>query len=94
MSIIYWGSVYTDALMNAKILLDKAVAEESPHNEGVAKVLLAYTLGIATDLFGDIPYCEALKGTENILEPAYDSQQDVYASIVTLLDEALLPLLR
>lgn len=85
----YWGSVYTDALINAKILLDKAVAEGSPHNAGVAKVLLAYTIGIATDLFGDVPYQEALRGSENVLTPVYDSQESVYGSIFTLLDEAM-----
>jgi hypothetical protein len=85
----YWGSVYTDALMNSKILLDKAVAEGSPHNAGVAKVLLAYTIGITTDLFGDVPYLEALRGTENVLTPGYDSQEIIYGSIFTLLDEAI-----
>ena len=85
----YWGSVYTDALINAKILLDKAVEEESPHNAGIAKVMLAYTLGIASDLFGDIPYLDALQGSENVLEPTYDSQEVVYGSIFSLLDEAM-----
>jgi hypothetical protein len=85
----YWGSVYTDALINAKILLEKAETEESPHNAGVAKVLMAYTLGIATDLFGDIPYSEALKGSENVLKPVFDSQQSIYNSIFSLLDEAI-----
>jgi hypothetical protein len=85
----YWGSVYTDALINSKILLDKAVEEGSPHNAGVAKVMMAYTLGIATDLFGDIPYTEALKGSENVLKPLFDSQQSIYNTIFALLDEAV-----
>jgi hypothetical protein len=85
----YWGSVYTDAMINAKILLDKAEAEESPHNAGVAKVLMAYTLQVATDLFGDIPYTEALKGTDNVLQPVFDTQQSIYSTIFTLLDEAV-----
>ena len=33
----YWGNLYTEILINAKILADKAVEEGSPHNEGVAK---------------------------------------------------------
>lgn len=85
----YWGSIYTDALINSQILLDKAEAEGSPHNAGVAKVLMAYTLGIATDLFGDIPYTEALKGSENILKPVFDSQQSIYDAITSLLDQAV-----
>lgn len=85
----YWASLYTDALINSQILLDKAIAEESPHNAGLAKVLLAYTYEIASDLFGDIPLSEALMGSENNLVPIYDAQQDVYTSIMTMLDEGI-----
>jgi len=85
----YWGSIYTDAMINSKILLDKAEAEGSPHNAGVAKVLMAFTMEIATDLFGDIPYSEALKGSENILKPVFDPQQSIYNEIFSLLDGAV-----
>lgn len=84
-----WSSIYTEILNESKVLAEKAVAESSPHNEGMAKVMTAYTLGIATDLFGSIPYLDALKGTENVLKPVFDSQEVVYGTIFTLLDEAL-----
>jgi hypothetical protein len=84
-----WENLYTQILVDADILMKKAVEEESPHNEGLAKVMTAYALAIGTDLFGDMPYSEALRGTENILTPAYDSQQEIYNSIFSMLDEGV-----
>lgn len=85
----YWASLYTDAMINAQIMMEKAEEQESPQNMGVAKVLLAYSLGIGTDLFGDIPWTEALKGGEGVLQPEYDSQQDIYTAILDLLNGAI-----
>ena len=85
----YWSNIYTELLNETKILAEKAVEEGSPHNEGMAKVMTAYTLGIASDLFGDIPYLDGLKGSENVLKPVFDNQEVIYGSIFTLLDEAL-----
>ena len=89
-----WSSVYTGMMINSSILINKAKTEgaESPNFAGVGQVLMATTLGITTDFFGDIPYSEALSGSQNILKPAYDSQESIYGSIFTLLDEAVVNL--
>jgi hypothetical protein len=49
--------------------------------------MTAKALGVLTDHFGDIPYSQAFQGADN-LKPAFDSQEDIYASIFTLLDDA------
>ena len=86
-----WTNIYTEIMMNSTIIIDKADDEgvESPNFAGVAQVLLATSLGISTDLFGDMPFTEAFKGGENILSPVYDGQQSLYGSINTLLDQAI-----
>ena len=87
-----WNSVYTNIFMNTKILIDKAEnteGAESPYNAGVGKVLMATALGVATDLFGDMPYSEALMGDENVLTPAFDAQETLYTTIQSLLDDAI-----
>lgn len=85
-----WNSFYRDAMMDLTLVIEKSQAEatKSPYYEGIAKVMLAYDLGLATQLWGDIPYSEAWKGLEN-KHPAYDAQSDIYATIQTLLDEAI-----
>ncbi len=84
-----WNSMYTEVLINLDILIKKAEEQESPHNAGVGKVLTAYTLAVMSDLWGDLPYTDALKGTENVLEPMFDTQEQIYGSIFSLLDGAV-----
>ncbi|MDH3381596.1 MAG: SusD/RagB family nutrient-binding outer membrane lipoprotein [Flavobacteriaceae bacterium] len=87
-----WNSIYAEMFINLAIIAEKGEAEASPHYVGVSQVLTATTLGISTDLFGDIPYTEAFKGSENILKPKYDSQQVIYDNIFKLIDDAVVNL--
>ncbi len=57
---------------------------------GIAKVWEAYTMGMAASGWGAIPYREALDAT--IATPKLDPQEQVYADVQKLLDEAI-PLL-
>lgn len=89
-----WSSIYSEMLMNSKLIIQKAQIEgsESPNFAGVSQVLMATTLGISTDLFGSMPYSDALNGTDNVLKPVYDSQEAIYGSIFALLNDALVNL--
>ena len=64
---------------------DAAAAGDSVY-EGVGKVLEAFDVGTAADLWGDIPYSQAVGDSAN---PHYDRQQDVYAAIQNVLDQAI-----
>lgn len=55
--------------------------------EGVGRVLKSYCLANLSFLFGDIPFKEAYKLSEN-RTPAFESQEDVIADIITDLDSA------
>ncbi len=82
-------NLYAPGMINTKILIEKAVAENSPHYAGIAKILMAYHLGVTTDQWGDIPYSDALKGAINEFKPKYDTQETIYTTIFTLLNEAI-----
>ncbi len=86
----YWGDLYAGVLMDAKQLILKAQQPEfkSPYYEGVAKIITAAAMGNATDVMGDLPFSEALQGADN-LTPKFDSQQEIYAQIQSLLDEGI-----
>jgi len=85
----YWRTgLYAGALKDCDVIINKATDEGQIHYEAIAKVLMAYNYGMATCMFGDIPFSEALQGLDN-LTPSYDSQQAVYAGIMQLLDEAI-----
>lgn len=91
-----WGVIYNGVLMNGKILVDD-FGEANPHYAGIAKVIMAMNLGCATDLWGDVPYSDALKGLNGELTPTYDQQQQLLDdsnpnSIFALLDAAIVDL--
>jgi len=81
-------SMYTSILHNLKIVRETAVSRGNNHYLAIAEILTAYNLGVATDLWGDIPYDEAFKGTEG-LQPKYQKQEDIYKIIFALLDSAI-----
>lgn len=68
--------IYNGTINNLRILIDKTEAT-SPAYSGIAKLQMAYTFSLATDLWGDVPYSEAGFGLE-IPQPAFDKQQDIY----------------
>jgi hypothetical protein len=68
-----WSGYY-DILRNNALLYDRAVEQKLEFHQGVSLVMKSLMFGLITDLWGDAPYSNALKGetggTENIL-PAY-----------------------
>jgi len=81
-----WDEMYINLLQNLKRLREQADANGN-HSYGViSKILTAYTLGVTTDMWGDIAYSEAFEGNTNA---AYDSQEEIYNTIFTMLDDAI-----
>lgn len=70
------GDLYGNNLIGAQTLINNNQAT-SPAYAGIAKLIKAYNFSLATDLWGDIPYSQALQGLDNI-HPAFDKQQDIY----------------
>jgi len=55
----------------------------------VARIWRAFVYHRITDMYGDIPYKEAGKGSsDKIYKPKYDKQSDIYADMLKELDEA------
>jgi hypothetical protein len=82
---------YSKSLKDVTTMISNADALKLTVYVGFGKILLANSLGVLTDSYGDIPFSEGLKG-ETIPYPKYDKQQDVYAKIQSLLDEAIIAL--
>jgi len=85
----FWETgLYAGAMKDCALIIEQARDRDQPYYEGIAKVLMAHNLGLATSYWGDVPYSEALKGSES-LKATYDTQESVYESIQQLLDEAI-----
>ena len=93
----YWSAFYAGALQDLQTIIDLNSGDDAADYAGygangnqiaVATLLQAWTFQMLTDCYGDIPFSEALQGGENTT-PAYDSQADVYAGLITMIDGAL-----
>jgi len=90
-----WNSIYTSILMNSAVLVSKAentTGKYSPYNAGIGRIMMATSLGVMTDLFGDMPFKDALKGDQNVLKPKFDTQLKIYDTIKVILDKAIVDL--
>ncbi|TVR37337.1 MAG: RagB/SusD family nutrient uptake outer membrane protein [Cryomorphaceae bacterium] len=83
-----WSDLYGKAMINLRVIIEQSTTEQSPHYRGVAKILMAHCLGTMTSMFGDVPYTEALNVNE-FPNPAYDAQEEIYATIQQLLQEGI-----
>lgn len=83
-----WSVIYTTCLQNLKIMTEKAEKAGSYNYSAIGKILSAYTLAVATDIWGDIPYSQAFQGNGKFT-PVYDRQEDIYKAMQGLLSAAI-----
>jgi Starch-binding associating with outer membrane len=82
-----WKGFFNDAQSNFNRIIVLAGEKGTTPNanyEGVALVMRTWTFSILTDMWGAIPYTEALKGTstEPVYTPAYDPMEKIYAGML------------
>lgn len=82
-----WNPIY-NILRDVNVLEQQAIFEENKSYEAVAIIWRCYLFSMLTDMYGDIPYTEALKGkSEANFRPKYDTQEEVYTGEKGLLKE-------
>ena len=82
-----WDYLY----LAAKGFDDVQQAAKTPQDAislGIAKIMKAYIFQNLVDLYGDVPYTEAFKGSAN-LKPKYDKQQAIYEDLITQIDAGI-----
>lgn len=81
----YWSGYY-DILNDLDYVLKNSAAQ--PYFKGPARVMKTYVFQTLVDLYGNIPYSDALKGTAS-LTPKFDDQKAIYEDLVKQLDTAI-----
>lgn len=76
-----WDVMYTGPLPDLKEIEALAVADGDENLEAVSEILSQYIYQYITDIYGDVPYSEALRAPE-ITGPKYDPQRDIYYGIL------------
>ncbi|HEX8330169.1 MAG TPA: SusD/RagB family nutrient-binding outer membrane lipoprotein [Hymenobacter sp.] len=87
------GELYAGALQNSQSMIEAANRVTSPSYAGIGKLLKAYNFAVTTDLWGDIPYSEALQRLDK-LQPRFDKQEDIYKGNTALGVQSLFDLVK
>jgi hypothetical protein len=81
-----WDGFYAGPLFECQNIINTNTEKNTNANQtAVARIVRAYYFAFLTDLYGDIPYSAALKGTGVI---AYDKQETIYPALLTELKAA------
>jgi len=93
----FWNALYTGVLIDLKEsskVLNSATATLAPallpknkNQLAVVSILEVYTYHVLVDVFGDIPFTEALDIDNS--SPKYDDDTAIYAALFTQLDAAI-----
>ena len=81
----HFDALYAGPLADLQSIIDKA---DNPSNMlAAAMTMKAYYFAIITDMWGEVPYSEALS-VDRSTTPKYDKQADIYAGLVADLKTA------
>ena len=90
-----WQDAYQGILQDLRTMgplaredADEDGLPDQPYHIGMGQVMEAYTITALVDLFGDVPYREALQGAENF-NPETTPGADIYSDALDLLDSAI-----
>jgi len=87
-----FNTMYVKGFKDLQTVIDVMGPElEAWGHVGIAKIMTATGLGYLTDVYGDLPWSEALD-VANITSPAYDTQEQIYTAMLTMLQEAIVDL--
>jgi len=83
----WWSFYYADILNETKLIMQESDPQADAAYHGLARFFSAWTWATTTDMWGPIPFTEALDPA--VATPAYDDQQMVYEAVDKWFDEAI-----
>ncbi|MEO0041324.1 MAG: hypothetical protein RL329_772 [Bacteroidota bacterium] len=83
-----WNLLYSTILSDLELVIQKAAKDNSPNYAGCAKIMKAYAYSLIVDAWGNAPYSEALKFTENT-KPKFDDGTAIYPALIAMIDEGI-----
>lgn len=83
-----WEEMYAGALLDLQRVKSIATEEGNQNLFAVADVMSVYGFLFLTDMFGDIPYAQALN-LEEFPNPEFTAQEQIYPDLLTRLEAAV-----
>lgn len=82
-----WNNWYLQ-LTNIRDIYEGGDVINSNAFMGISLILDSWVYSLITDVYGDVPYFNANKGREGILQPKFDRQKDIYEDLFRKLEQA------
>ncbi|WP_435356713.1 SusD/RagB family nutrient-binding outer membrane lipoprotein [Emticicia sp. SJ17W-69] len=83
----YWDGYY-DNLQDYQFVIENADTYSQKYLKGPAKIMKALLFQQLVDMYGNVPYSDALQGSK-VLAPKFDDQKAVYETLIALLDDGI-----
>lgn len=84
-----WRNAYSNTLLDDQTMIASAETQGAWNYWVIGKILMAYNYLMLTDLYGDIPFTQALNSDEYPNPDFDDSKTVVYPGIIKMLDDAI-----
>lgn len=84
-----WNNSFTGATQAQQLIKLLGDDPTKVNVRSAAKIVQVMHLAFISDLYGPIPYSEALRGDEGMNTPKYDNQRDVYLGLLAELETAI-----
>lgn len=82
-----WPILYKNLRDNDLILAKALSIDVHQVYEGPARIMKAMITQTLTDIYGDVPYSEALQGLSGNVSPKYDTQEQIYLGSEGIIDQ-------
>lgn len=84
---VFWLGMYAEGLVDFEKV--RSLAGSNQHYAAIAEVMQCWIFGLLTDIYGDVPYKEAIAGrSQNIAQPVFDKQEEIYKDLLARLKAA------
>jgi hypothetical protein len=77
-----WRNLYIESLADFQRMYQLGQQMGHANYTAISLIMRSWVFSLLTDVYGDIPYSQALQGRQAQLSPAYDAQKDVYAGMI------------
>jgi hypothetical protein len=83
-----FNGAYSGELRDLHVVIQNGRAGNNPGYWAPAMVMRTWSFGIITDLWGNVPYSQSLRGDSAVIQPSYDTQETIYPMLFAALDSA------
>ncbi|NOY51569.1 MAG: SusD/RagB family nutrient-binding outer membrane lipoprotein [Chlorobi bacterium] len=84
-----FNKAYKNLINISEIIRLTADLPEQVNKHAIARIMRAFIYQHLTDIYGDVPYSEAVQSANNVVtQPKYDTQESIYKDLLNELKEA------